>query len=124
MPKRNRSLIIIFFIIIFFWQASDAFASTYYISSTDGDDTCTGLSQTAYTTGVTACPIKTLTKLNTKTFSPGDNIYFKSGDTFYGTITVSQSGTAGNPIILLSLPMEVERNLLLLDLQMLLPGLI
>src|SRR3989339_419856 len=98
MPKRNRSLIIIFFIIIFFWQASDAFASTYYISSTDGDDTCTGLSQTAYTTGVTACPIKTLTKLNTKTFSPGDNIYFKSGDTFYGTITVSQSGTAGNPI--------------------------
>ncbi|KKP96271.1 MAG: hypothetical protein US04_C0003G0002 [Candidatus Nomurabacteria bacterium GW2011_GWD2_36_14] len=114
MPKRNRSLIIIFFIIIFFWQASDAFASTYYISSTDGDDTCTGLSQTAYTTGVTACPIKTLTKLNTKTFSPGDNIYFKSGDTFYGTITV----------LLLSLPMEVERNLLLLDLQMLLPGLI
>lgn len=98
MPKKNKLLLIIFFIIIFFWQASHAFASTYYVSSTEGDDTCTGFSQTPYTTGNTACPIKTLTKLNTKIFSPGDNIYFKSNDTFYGSITISQSGTAGNPI--------------------------
>ena len=88
----------IFFLFLFLLHTSTSFAATYYISSTDGDDTCTGLSQTAYTTGLTACPIKTLTKLNTKTFSPGDSILFKKGDTFYGSITVSQSGTAGNPI--------------------------
>src|SRR3989339_484232 len=88
----------IFFLFLFLLHTSTSFAATYYISSTDGDDTCTGLSQSPYTTGLTACPIKTLTKLNTKTFSPGDSILFKKGDTFYGSITVSQSGTAGNPI--------------------------
>ena len=100
-PQKTNSSLLIYIISIFFIflvSTTEAYAATYYISSTDGDDTCTGLSQSPYTTGVTACPIKTLTKLNTKTFSPGDSILFKKGDTFYGSITVSQSGTAGNPI--------------------------
>ena len=41
---------------------------------------------------------KTLTKVNATTFEPGDRIAFKSGDEWNGTITVGQSGTAGNPI--------------------------
>ncbi len=75
-------------------------ASIYYVSSTDGNDiNCTGRDNTPYISGTNqACPFKTLTKVNTLTLSPGNSILFKKGDTFYGTITVSQSGSAGNPI--------------------------
>jgi len=73
-------------------------AATYHVSSTNGNDVCTGLAQTPYSTGTTACPIKTLSKLNTITLAPGDNILFKKGDTFYGSIIINRSGTAGSPI--------------------------
>jgi len=91
-------LIFILFISFLIFCHTEAAGNTYYISSTDGDDSCSGLSQTIYAQGVTDCPFKTLTKVNSTTFVPGDSILFKSGDTFYGSITISQSGTAGNPI--------------------------
>lgn len=40
----------------------------------------------------------TIAQVNAATFSAGDQILFKRGDTFYGTITVSNSGTSGNSI--------------------------
>jgi hypothetical protein len=40
----------------------------------------------------------TIAQVNAATFSAGDNILFKRGDTFYGEIVVSQSGISGNPI--------------------------
>jgi parallel beta-helix repeat (two copies) len=64
-------------------------ATTYYVSNT-GNDANTGLT--------TATPWKTLDKVNATTFKPGDQILFQKGNTFYGSITVKQSGTAGNPI--------------------------
>lgn len=63
-------------------------ATTYYISvagSTSNNGTSTS----------TTWP---LSKVNSTTFAAGDNILFKRGDTFYGKITISQSGSAGNPI--------------------------
>ena len=43
-----------------------------------------------------------LTKVNSFwaafSFSPGDSILFKCGDTFYGTLTLVEGGTSGNPI--------------------------
>jgi parallel beta-helix repeat protein len=63
--------------------------TTYYISNS-GDDGDNGTS--------TSTPWKTLDKVNAFTFSKGDNILFKRGDTWYGTITVSNSGADGNPI--------------------------
>jgi len=83
-----------------FFLPKGVLAATYYISNTDGNDAnCTGLSTSAYVSGTgQSCPFQTLTKVNTLTLAPGDNILFKRGDTFYGSITVSQSGTAGNPI--------------------------
>ncbi|HUX58715.1 MAG TPA: hypothetical protein VMV77_17220, partial [Bacteroidales bacterium] len=47
-------------------------------------------------------PWETITKVNTEwalgTFFPSDNIYFKRGDTFYGGIIVTESGTSGFPL--------------------------
>jgi uncharacterized repeat protein (TIGR02059 family) len=79
------------FIILLLFFNTIASATDYYISSS-GNDSNNGLSSsTAW---------KTITKVNTifSTFKPGDRILFKRGDTFYGTINVNASGSAGNPI--------------------------
>lgn len=64
-------------------------AATYYISNS-GNDSNTGLT--------TAQAWKTLNKVNSWTFKPGDQILFQRGSTFYGSLTVKSSGTASNPI--------------------------
>ena len=67
-----------------------ATAKDYYISNS-GNDSNSGTDPSS--------PWQTLSKLNSfKNFSPGDNIYFKRGDTFYGMLMVNQSGLSGNPI--------------------------
>ena len=65
----------------------------YYVKN-GGNDSAAGTSDgTAWAT---------ISKVNTVwaagTFAPGDNIYFKRGDSFTGTITVAESGSSGNPI--------------------------
>jgi parallel beta-helix repeat protein len=80
-------------IIAFLFFSTIASATDYYISSS-GNDANNGLSSST--------PWKTIAKVNS-TFSllkPGDRILFNRGDTFYGTITVNKSGSAGNPITL------------------------
>src|SRR5665647_3751472 len=70
--------------------AFTANATNYYLSHS-GNDANSGTDPSS--------PWKTLDKLNSfKTLKPGDNVLFKRGDTFYGSITVSNSGTDGNPI--------------------------
>jgi hypothetical protein len=76
-------------IISFLFFTLHVSATTYYVSSS-GSDANNGTS--------TGTPWLTLAKVNATTFSPGDNILFKSGEVFSGSLTVSQSGTAGNPI--------------------------
>lgn len=41
----------------------------------------------------------TISQVNAFAFSPGDQILFNRGEIFYGTLTINQSGLAGNPII-------------------------
>jgi parallel beta-helix repeat protein len=65
-------------------------SATYYVSNS-GNDSNSGL-----TTGLAW---QTITKVNATTFSAGDQILFERGGTFYGGITINQSGTSGNPII-------------------------
>jgi len=62
----------------------------HFVSSSEGADDNTGLSASA--------PWKTLDKVNTAPLDAGDAILFKRGDMWSGTVTVSASGTAGNPI--------------------------
>jgi Right handed beta helix region/Secretion system C-terminal sorting domain len=65
-------------------------ASVYYVSA-KGSDAANGTSTTT--------PWLSINKVNGFTFKPGDQILFNRGDTFYGAITVNQSGAAGSPII-------------------------
>ena len=64
-------------------------AATYYVKN-GGNDSSNGLSD--------GNAWETITKVNTSSFSPGDNILFKKGDTFIGTLTPPSSGTSENYI--------------------------
>lgn len=68
----------------------------YYISST-GDDT-----RTSAQAQNQATPWKTPAKVNSvfSTLNPGDQILFKAGEVFNGTLKINKSGGAGNPIII------------------------
>ena len=67
---------------------------TYFVSSSSGDDSASGLSvQEAW---------KSLDKVNEMTFQPGDRILLKSGDVWYGQLFLKGSGSEGNPISLSS----------------------
>ncbi|HNY52948.1 MAG TPA: right-handed parallel beta-helix repeat-containing protein [Bacteroidales bacterium] len=80
-------------IILFATFSISSSATDYYVKLT-GNDSNTGLSDSQ--------AWRTITKVNAAwaagTFAPGDNIYFNRGDTFYGTLIVSESGTSGNVI--------------------------
>lgn len=64
-------------------------ATTYYVSAT-GSDLNNGTS--------IATAWQTLSKVSGATFAPDDQILFQRGDTWYGMLTVHDSGTSGHPI--------------------------
>jgi len=68
-----------------------ALASTYYVDCNAGSDSNAGTSITA--------AWRTVGKVNSVSFVPGDNILFNKGCTWTDAyISTSQSGTAGSPI--------------------------
>ena len=70
----------------------DSEAQVYYVSSSQGNDLNDGLSiQT---------PFQSIDKLNTMQFSPGDTIYFKSGDYWEGMLWLKGSGSTTQPIVI------------------------
>lgn len=77
------------YIILFLHVSITVSATTYYVSAT-GSDSNSGLTE--------VLAWQTLDKVNASSFSPGDEILFKRGDTFYGKIVISNSGSSGNPI--------------------------
>lgn len=68
--------------------ASSARATSYYVSAAGSDAG----------DGSQANPWQTLGKVNAAQLMPGDQVLFRRGDTFYGTLTPATSGAAGNPI--------------------------
>ena len=62
----------------------------YYIDSGSGSDDNSGTSKNS--------PWKSLSKVSSMTFQPGDNIYFKRGSTYTGCVTINGDGTAEKPI--------------------------
>jgi parallel beta-helix repeat protein len=65
-------------------------AATYYVDATNGHDHNDGLSQSS--------AWRTISKVNTSSFNPGDTINFKKGDIWREQLTVPSSGTSGHPI--------------------------
>lgn len=94
----NSSILIVnrkitFFFGIFFFIFSfflNGLATTYYIDATNGNDNNDGLSQ--------ATAWKTIAKVNSSNFLPGDFILFKRGEIWRELLTVPSSGAPGNPI--------------------------
>jgi len=68
-----------------------ASATDYYVSAS-GNDSANGLSSST--------PWKTLSKVNAEfeRLLPGDRILFNRGDTFYGTLIISKSGSSAGSI--------------------------
>ena len=84
---RAISLIIFLFLLIISTNAQ-----TFYVSSSEGNDENDGLSIDS--------PFKTLNKLNSLVFNPGDSIFFKSGDYWQGMFWIKGSGSSINPIVI------------------------
>lgn len=63
----------------------------YYVDPL-GDDNNNGMS--------TSTPWKSISKVNTVTFAPGDQILFKAGGVWTGNLAPLGSGSAGSPIII------------------------
>jgi hypothetical protein len=73
-------------------------ATTYYVSSSSGDDANNGLSE--------GTPFATINKVNSLNLQPGDRIYFKCGDIWRAEqLVLSKSGTASAPIEFNSYPL-------------------
>ncbi|QGY43909.1 T9SS type A sorting domain-containing protein [Maribellus comscasis] len=70
--------------------SASSFATVYYVSNS-GNDSNSGTSPTE--------AWQTLKKVNSFSPGPGDQILFKRGDSWVGTIEVKASGTNGSPIL-------------------------
>ncbi len=77
---------------ISFFIGSSAQSAIYYVDA-NGNDSNDGLS--------TSTPWRTISKVNSMmpSVTAGTQILFKRGDTFYGMIMATKSGTTGNEII-------------------------
>nr|WP_319509289.1 right-handed parallel beta-helix repeat-containing protein [uncultured Draconibacterium sp.] len=64
-------------------------ATNYYVSAS-GDDGNSGTSE--------SLAWRSLAKVSSTTFKPGDQVLFRKGDTFNGTLKVKGSGSATSPI--------------------------
>src|SRR4051812_44328845 len=70
-------------------------SATYYFSANSGDD-----SRSFPQAQSSSTPWKSLSKLNSifGSLQPGDKVLLKRGEIFYGSITVTKSGTSSSPI--------------------------
>ncbi|NVN92340.1 MAG: hypothetical protein HXX11_17305, partial [Desulfuromonadales bacterium] len=71
--------------------------TTYFVSSSDGADSNTGLSSVS--------PFKTIAKVNALALQPGDRVLLKCGDVWRAEmLVITKSGTAADPITFGSYP--------------------
>ncbi len=72
-------------------MSSTGFGQTTYYVSGSGNDDNSGRSADS--------PYKTIDKINNLNLQPGDQVLFRRGDTFRGSLKIRQSGSGGQPIV-------------------------
>ena len=77
-------------------------AGVYYVDSRAGNDTYSGTAATAGADGVG--PWRSLAKLASVSFAPGDVIRLVCGSSWRETLTLKSSGVAGSPISIVAYP--------------------
>jgi hypothetical protein len=88
LPFLPFTLVLLSFLIAV--SCTSVWASSYYVDATSGRDSNNGLSQDF--------PWKSIAKVNSSSFNPGDQILFKRGDTWREELIVPSSGNSANPI--------------------------
>ncbi|MBE9484937.1 MAG: hypothetical protein IMY74_08825, partial [Bacteroidetes bacterium] len=88
MSKRSTTVVgtILFFLI----ASNFSFATNYYVDASNGSDDNSGTSQYA--------AWKSISKVNSSIFLPGDSILFKRNESWREQLVVPSSGEEGNPI--------------------------
>jgi len=98
MFKKSKKFLPLLFIstvlglFIFCVRPTSAYAATYYLDATNGDDSNSGTS--------TNQAWKSIDRIYNATFSAGDSVLLKRGEIFYGQIRMTFPGTAENPVTL------------------------
>jgi parallel beta-helix repeat protein len=67
-------------------------AKTYHVDAVNGNDSNDGMSPST--------PWKSIAKVNTSKFTPGDSILFRRGETWREMLSLSTSGAQGMPIVI------------------------
>ena len=86
----NRPTALGMTMLLWFTLSGAAWGTTYYVSSSLGNDANSGTS--------TAAPWQTIAHVNGQTFQAGDSILFRRGDGWNESLAPSSSGAPGNPI--------------------------
>jgi parallel beta-helix repeat protein len=81
----------LFFTVAFWLFSIGGYAANYYVNSLSGSDSNSGTSESS--------SWKTLAKVNSFTFKPGDQILFKRGGVWREQLKVPSSGSSSNPIV-------------------------
>lgn len=91
MKKTVHQLIILLFAVQFI-GVNWGYATNYYVNPS---------STSTITEGTFNNPWKTISEVNdtNRAFAPGDTIFFKRGETFWGRLKIKGSGTSSNPIV-------------------------
>jgi len=87
----KKALVLVIVASVMWISSAEVCAVNYYVDATGGDDNNNGRSD--------ATAWKTISKVNSFNFQPGDAILFKKGETWREQVTISSSGSEGNPII-------------------------
>lgn len=87
---RFQNIVVIFLLIcgISLLTCTKVQAANYYVDSASGNDSQAGTSESA--------PWKTLSKLHSMNFQPGDVISFKKGGTWDGPLVINDSGSSSD----------------------------
>ena len=88
-----RRLLVLLVLVIFL--SLNSFARTFYVSSTDGNDSYSITQAQNQST-----PWRSLSLVNSifSSLLPGDNVFFKRGDVFYGNLVANVSGNSAAKI--------------------------